>query len=152
MEAEIDLMVAETNEAYVASGVRQRLALVGRSEVAYTEKVSFRTHLGRLSGVSDGHLDEVHGLRDRTGADLVHLLVDRSDATDYLCGMAHLPGAFGVTWWQCRGGTFSHELGHNMGLEHDRYVVTASRLAPHPAYGYVNQRAFERERRIPAAG
>ena len=145
MEAEIDLMIAATNEAYMASGVRQRLALVGRSEVPYTEKARFRTHLSRLTGTSDGHLDEVHGLRDRTGADLVHLLVDRSDATDYFCGIANLPGAFGVTWWQCRGETFSHELGHNMGLFHDRYQVHNNEggVHPHPAYGYVNQRAFE---------
>ena len=37
IEAAIDLMVAETNEAYAASGVRHRLALVERSEVRYTE-------------------------------------------------------------------------------------------------------------------
>ena len=35
--AEIDLMIAETNQAYATSGVHQRLALVGRSEVRYTE-------------------------------------------------------------------------------------------------------------------
>ena len=37
IEAVIDLMVAETNEAYQASGVHHRLALVARSEVQYAE-------------------------------------------------------------------------------------------------------------------
>lgn len=37
IEAEIDLMVAETNQAYETSGVNHRLLLVGRSEVPYAE-------------------------------------------------------------------------------------------------------------------
>ena len=37
IEAEIDLLIAETNQAYATSGVHHRLALVGRSEVRYTE-------------------------------------------------------------------------------------------------------------------
>ena len=35
VEAAIDLMIAEANEAYVASGLDHRLALVARSEVPY---------------------------------------------------------------------------------------------------------------------
>ena len=35
IEAEIDLLIAETNQAYAASGVRHRVALVERSEVSY---------------------------------------------------------------------------------------------------------------------
>ena len=42
------------------------------------------------------------------------------------------------------GYTSAHEWGHNLGLLHDRYTEQqAGELFTHPAYGYVNQRAFE---------
>ena len=142
IEAEIDMMIAETNEAYAASGVRQRLALVGRSEVPYTETGS-GPDLNRLADPSDGHLDEAHALRDRTGADLVHLIVGVPNYD--VCGRAHLPGPFGITSVDCGGIVLAHEFGHNMGLRHDRFQVQVSEegVSAHPAYGYVNQRIFE---------
>ena len=66
IEASIDLMIAETNEAYAASGLRQRLALVGRSEVPYAETWGGQD-VYRLRDPSDGHLDEAHVLRDAVG-------------------------------------------------------------------------------------
>ena len=140
--AEIDLMIAETNEAYATSGVHQRLALVGRSEVRYTETSGF-VDIFRLEDPDDGHLDEAHALRDRTGADLVHLIVDYPAYG--VCGIAFLPGAFGITALACGGIDFTHELGHNMGLRHDRFQVQLSEggVSSHPAYGYVNRRVFE---------
>ena len=141
IEAEIDLLIAETNQAYATSGVHQRLALVGRSEVRYIE-TSGLVDIYRLDDPEDGHLDEAHALRDRTGADLVHLIVDLPDYD--VCGIANLAGAFGITVLHCGGIVVAHELGHNMGLSHDRYADRGN-LSPHPAYGYVNQRAFAAE-------
>ena len=142
IEAEIDLMVAETNQAYTASGVHHRVALVDRSEVLYSETGDSTLDLRRLLDPSDGHLDEVHTLRDQVGADLVHLIVGEADD---ICGQAYLPGVFGLTLQGCGGRTFAHELGHNMGLQHDRYQEHHNEdgVLTHPAYGYVNQRAFE---------
>ena len=42
------------------------------------------------------------------------------------------------------GGNFAHELGHNLGLLHDRYQVhrDEGRAGSHPAHGYVNRRPF----------
>ena len=143
IEAVIDLMVAETNQALQTSGVPHRIELVERSEVQYTGAGDSQEDLRRLANPSDGYLDEVHALRDRVGADLVHLIVNELEAE--FCGRANLQGPFGVTGRQCGGRTFAHELGHNMGLWHDRYRVHhhESGPYPHPAYGYVNQRAVE---------
>ena len=147
IHAVIDLMIAETNEAFAASGVRHRLALVATEEVAYAYSMTGRGGLDarRLADPSDGYLDEVHLLRDRTGADLVHLIVEPN-----VGGVAAEPilSAFAITCLRCGGRVFAHELGHNMGLVHDRYQVLhtdweAGVVTSHPAYGYVNQRAFE---------
>ena len=144
IEAVIDLMVAETNEAYQASGVHHRLELVARSEVQYAEAGDFRD-IGRLENPSDGHMDEVHAIRDRTGADLVHLVFNYQEHP--FGGVANFGGAFGLTCQYCGGGTFAHELGHNMGLRHDRYAQLYSEkgrgpVTLDPAFGYVNQPAL----------
>ena len=141
IEAEIDLLVAETNRAYETSRVNHRVRLVDRSEVAYVETGDATLDLDRLLEPSDGHLDEVHALRDRVGADLVHMVVAETD----FCGRAYRPGVFGLSRQDCGAYTFAHELGHNMGLRHDRYHVQHQQggARSHPAYGYVNQRAFE---------
>ena len=141
MEAAIDLMIAETNQAYESSGIRHRVALVARSEVEYTESGEAEVDLRRLADPSDGHMDEVYALRDRFGADLVHLIV--TGELDF-CGRAFITGPFGLTHRRCGGRVFAHELGHNQGLRHDRYQDRDAglRLPSHPAFGYVNQRAF----------
>ena len=140
IEAVIDLMVAETNGALAASGVHHRVALIERSEVSYDETGDSLVDVRRLRDASDGYLDGVHALRDRVGADLVHLIVDETEAD--VCGRAYIAGAFGLSGQNCGGRIFAHELGHNMGLLHDRYEVGGGTSA-HPAYGYVNQRAFD---------
>ena len=141
IDAAIDLMVAETNRAYETSGVRHRVALAGRAEVQYVETGESGRDLDRLADPSDGHMDEAHALRDRVGADLVHLIVDAERANTG--GIAFLGGAFGLTVYQAGGYIFAHELGHNMGLLHDRYEVHhyEGGTGRHPAYGYVNQPA-----------
>ena len=86
IEALIDLFVAETNQANTNSGVTHRIKLVFREEVDYTEDGDSSLDLRRLRIGSDGYMDDVHERRDMYGADLVHILVGRSD----VCGRAHL--------------------------------------------------------------
>ena len=137
MEAVIDLWIAETNQVYLDSGVKQRLVLVAREEVEYEEESGGIFALGRFSNPSDGYMDEVHAIRDRSGADLVHLIAD----VTYVAGAAHLARAYALTCAGCSSETFAHELGHNMGLLHDRYLHGAYGLLSY-SHGYVNQKAF----------
>ena len=136
IEADIDLLIAETNQAFLDGGVTQRVALVSREEVEYTESGDSHTDLSRLGNPSDGHMDEVHEIRDQAGADLVHLILEMTDFR----GLAGVGAPYGLTCAGCDAWIFAHELGHNMGLHHDRYIER-TRSFPY-SHGYVNQRAF----------
>ena len=128
MQALIDLAVVETNTAYALSGVHQRLNLVHTHEVTYNETGSYVDHLYYLRDPSDGVMDEIHGLRDSHGADFVTLIV--TDGA--YCGVGFLMRdpieqgdaafPFNVVTNICATGyySFGHELGHNMGIHHDR--------------------------------
>jgi len=166
-------MVANTNNAYRQSGVRQRIRVVRAQLVNYEEAVAigscpdnpnetckpYEIDLQRLRGTTDGYMDDVHSVRDEHGADIVHLVTNSKDA----CGVAYFMrnvtpdferSAFALTQYRCEVGdyTFAHELGHNMGLDHDRYQKKCPTTAcngiirnqPYSySYGYVNQRAFD---------
>lgn len=142
IEALINQAISETNSAYSQSQVDQRLRLVHMAEmVGYTETGNFGTELSRLRSTSDGHMDEVHSLRNQYGADAVALIVN---GTQY-CGIAYLmtnvsssfaSSAFSVTSRVCATGyyTFGHELGHNFGCAHDRQNASSGAYAY--SFGY----------------
>ncbi len=157
IKARIDEIVAATNMAYTDSGVNQTINLVHVREVTYTESDSLATDLSNLRDPSDGSMDHIHATRDLVWADIVMLLLSEADA-DGVAGKAFsMTGlsttfadyAFGVS--TVHAGTFVHELGHIMGLAHDRYEhcehdtsnPQCSALVRPYAYGYVNQEAFD---------
>ena len=132
MRALVDRDVAIANEAYRASGAVQRINLAAAVEVAYDPPPN-GDELRLLISKSDGHMDEVHALRDSYAADLV-LMHWGENAAFVLPGYSYsrafilrphgLPEAsekyaFSVS----ESHAFAHELGHNMGLHHDRMDV-----------------------------
>ena len=148
IKAEIDMFVAATNMAYEDSGVDQRINLVWAEEVNYTETSDSGTDLERLSSDSDGYMDKVHIRREQVWADAVILIRAGGTGVAYVMTSAATSfsgSAFGVS--SRDAGTFAHELGHIMGLQHDRYEACdnnrCNQGASKYAYGYVNQKAFE---------
>ncbi|MBM3535927.1 MAG: hypothetical protein FJX60_23185 [Alphaproteobacteria bacterium] len=143
--SEIHLAVATSNTVYANSGIAITLNLVGAqlmSDYSETSR-SYVNILNDLTGTSDGRMDSVHALRTSLGADLVVYFTERSE----YCGLAWLYNrypqyGFSVVTRSCATGnlTFPHELGHNMGAEHDRYVVSGASSTAYN-YGYVDTTA-----------
>ena len=162
IKTQIDLMAAETNQAYRASGVNQRVVLAAVAEVEYGEDPGIP--VDRLQDPSDGHMDEVHTIRDQVAADLVLLILSGSaglGGSAYgILTPANASAANAFAWMKLGRGTlfFAHELGHLMGLAHDRYaacVLTSDEDGCGPAatayaFGYVNQRAFDADAPVAA--
>lgn len=148
----VELAVSETNQGYSNSGINQRINLVYKGKVSYTESSGssgFDNALDDVTGTSDGKMDDVHTLRNTYGADLVSLWINNSS----YCGLAWMMTAssistsfassgFSVVHYDCATGyySFGHEMGHNMGSHHDRYVASGSAAYSY-SYGYVQNSA-----------
>ena len=154
LRAELDLAIAETNQAYANSGVVQRLNLAFATEVDYVPHREGSVNLQRLQDPDDGFLDEVHALRDRYAADIVTLEPGGNDIQGAAFAIMKDPSlSFEDRAFSSQGicgYCFAHEFGHLQGLSHDRYQLTQetsddlSEHKPHPySFGYVNQAALE---------
>ena len=144
-ENHLDLAFAYLNSALEDSGAVPRFRLVRTEAVSFDAAGSVHGALDALEDLGDGRMDGVEVLRNRYAADLVHLLVGQ---VDRVCGVAYLGGELSVTGASCPTYVVAHELGHNLGLRHDRYQYSReTSLRPLPGryghnFGYVNQRAF----------
>ncbi len=111
--------IDSANTAYINSKIRQRVRMVHSQEFVYTET----TASADLSNLRSNAT--ITALRNTHNADLVSEI---SEVTG-VCGIGYLMGAasgnqnnaFTVTVRSCAVGnlSFAHELGHNMGSQHN---------------------------------
>jgi peptidyl-Asp metalloendopeptidase len=141
-DALIMLAVAETNQGYINSNMATRVNLVGVYRTNYIESGDMLTDLTRLRTTNDGFMDDIHGVRNFYGADLVSLMAADGGA----CGIAYLmnnlstsfaPYSFSVVHHSCATGyySFAHEIGHNQGAAHDLANTSDVTIYPY-AHGY----------------
>lgn len=135
LESFFDNATAKINSDFAASQIAARVRLVKIAEVAYDETGSAANAvqsdaLTALRSATDGKMDEIHALRDQAGADLVCLILQRTDSTSSGLGyVLDTPGGntnplfgFSVVQYAFVTGSevLTHELGHNFGCAHDR--------------------------------
>lgn len=140
---EIHNAIAGANLCFRNSDVQIQLRLVHVHETDYTPTGNLDIDLDRLTGTDDGFLDEVHGVRDAYGADVVTLLSTDSN----LGGLANTlsypslsfeDSAFNVCVWDQIGApafTLAHEIGHNMGCLHNREDASDESQSSDSNYG-----------------
>ena len=110
--------------------------LAHAQEINYDEGENMEKDLDRLSNPRDTVFKPIHALRDTHKADIVHLMIKAKPNNG--CGIGWLnlglrpEHAFSVSDYQCAMQNFSavHEIGHNMGMAHDRFVEKDAKPGP----------------------
>ncbi len=130
-------MVDTANQVFANSRMSARLNLVQSVLAPFGDTGDGDTDLETLQTDS-----RVAALRDQYQADLVALIV-RSNG---LCGIAYVPSeidpgfapyAYSVTAFPCVT-SFAHEIGHNLGFNHDRFNAPGPDEIVFPwAYGHI---------------
>lgn len=160
----IQNLVDITNQAYIDSGVNQRIRLVHTMEVNYPDAStndSALTDITGSNGTVPAALQAVAPARTQYGADLVALVRSFSNSAQGNCGEGWMNGGGQVsidpaqdamygysvssdgsdtagTNYYCADTTFAHELGHNMGNDHDRATAKGDSGGAYPySYGYL---------------
>ena len=136
----IQLAVDETNQGYMNSGIDTRVEIAHEFETHYKESGNLKTDVYRFAQKNDGHLDEIHSLRDHYHADVALLITESGNG----CGRVKKIGgnadtAFAVVRQDCATGyySFGHEIGHLQGAGHNPEAPTWS---PFPyGHGYYYQ-------------
>ena len=141
----ISLDVGIVNQGLINSGIPLRIKLVKVAAVSstYNERApaDAAQPLYDLTSGTNANFPSIRTLRTTVAADLVTMYLDRPE----YCGIAwvlypSLSAAYGFSAINasCQGTTtLAHELGHNMGLYHDRYVEAGATSAKYN-YGFVS--------------
>ena len=155
----VDALIAAANQAYLAGGLGYQVRRVGLDPISLDDKTSNNTLLNQMNARS-GVFSTMNARRNQLGADLVTVIRPLYAQAQGGCGVGYVSGYGGTNVSQyaeyglsvlgdgndragqgvyCEALTLAHELGHNMGLMHDRATVATqgggSGVTPY-AYGY----------------
>ena len=111
-----------SNDGLSNSLAPPRLNLIHMMEVTYNESGNAVTDVTRLQGTSDGHMDNIHSVRNQVGADVVVLIVENTSAFGIVAEIGGgVNDAFAVVEWNQAIGnyTFAHEVAHLVGGHHE---------------------------------
>lgn len=139
IQALIKTAVANTNKAYADSGVQLSVRLVGTMALTQNESTDFSADLSALRSKTDGKWDQVHAERARLGADQVTVIGNYPNNS--VAGIGYVKSSYASAFAIVKRSafsmyTFSHELGHNIGLNHsDGYVNASGGFRTIMAYG-----------------
>jgi len=140
----IDYLVGYTNDIFDIMGVNTKVRAVGQKQIDIAED-SLDTDVLKDMRERNSPFADIDSYIQSTGADLIHY-VRGSDSSGGACGLAHLAvqsglgsRAYGVglTAFRTEGcltnqdRSFTHEVGHNMGTNHNREDASSA-----PAYYY----------------
>lgn len=121
IESTINIAKTQANIVYYNSIVPVRIGNIYKEEISYTE-ISQEIDVNRLTGTSDGYMDNVHSMRTNYGADVVILFEVGGTAAGRAKGIwVDAANAFAVVNHQSAitRYTFVHEIGHLFGGEHE---------------------------------
>lgn len=117
----INNAISAANIIYSNSGVQVRINKSYIQEINYTE-VSHEIDVNRLAGTNDGYMDNVHTMRTNYGADIVILYKAGGSGAGRAKGIwVNAGSAFAVVKYSSSPDryTFTHEIGHLFGGEHE---------------------------------
>jgi hypothetical protein len=147
-QALAELTIQNVNAALARSQVAASFRLVGVMATAVTEFGEYVAELARVQSPTDGVMDDVPVRRDQLQADLVVFVVEGFDSggsagRGYLLSSFSKSGhPFGYSINQRQYiSTYlvGHEMGHNLGLHHDRANTGGG--TPFRPYAYGHQQA-----------
>lgn len=139
----VDALIAAANQAYSAGKVGYQVRRVGLEMVSVDDRTSNDSLLTQMK-TRAGVFSAMNTRRDQLGADLVTVIRPLYTQAQGSCGVAYVSGYMGSNVSQyadyglsvvgdgndrtgqnyyCDPLTLTHELGHNMGLMHDRSTV-----------------------------
>ncbi len=146
-ETEVTNLFAISNQTYVDSGIRIRLAMAGIERIAIDPALDNNSALDAVTDNTVPGVDILQ-MRDAAAADLVTLVRPHLEDA-WTCGVAWLNGANQspqaltdhyavsvVNVAPCGPYVMAHELSHNMGSAHDRQTDSMSGRLQYGAYPY----------------
>lgn len=159
LQTRLNYLVSLANQSYIDSKVGITLRLVHSERVEYSDTTINEVALTTLQKRTDPALAGVSALRAEKGADLVSLIRPYNITAGGNCGIATLGGAEGSdisryaglaysvvsdgkdAGYECGEYTLAHELGHNMGCDHDLKHGGGSGAYPY-SNGYGKKEVF----------